>query len=113
MGSEKVSRDLVVVFITAGTEEEAESISQALVERREVACVNIIPGIRSFFWWQGEPDSAEEVLLMAKTRAALLPEVVKVVREIHSYDVPEVIALPVVGGNDGYLRWVVNETEGS
>ena len=113
MSSEEVDRGLVVIFITAGTEQEAENISRVLVERRKVACVNIVPGINSLFRWQGEPDSAEEVLLVAKTRASLLPEVIEVVRETHSYDVPEVIALPVVGGNEDYLRWVVDETDGS
>ncbi|UCH42411.1 MAG: divalent-cation tolerance protein CutA [Dehalococcoidales bacterium] len=113
MSSEKVSRDLVVIFITTGTEQEAESISRALVERRKVACVNTVPVVRSFFWWQGGPDSAEEVLLVAKTQASLVPGVVEVVREIHSYDVPEVIALPIMGGNEDYLKWVVDETEGS
>lgn len=113
MSSEEVDRGLVVVFITAGTEQEAENISRVLVERRKVACVNIVPSIRSLFRWQGEPNSAQEFLLIAKTRASLLPGVVEVVREIHSYDVPEVIALPVVGGNDDYLSWVVDETDGS
>ena len=103
--------DKVVIFITAGTEEEADNIARVLVEQRKAACVNIIPRVRSLFWWQGEPDSAQEILLIAKTRAALLPQLIEAVKEAHSYDVPEIVALPIIGGNEDYLRWIADETE--
>ena len=101
----------VVVFVTTATREEAERIAHLLVERRKVACVNIVPGVNSLFWWQGKLDSAQEVLLIAKTRASLMPQVIGLVKEAHSYSVPEVIALPIVGGNEDYLRWVDQETD--
>ena len=101
----------VVVFVTTATREEAERIAHLLVERRKAACVNIVPGVNSLFWWQGKIDSAQEVLLIAKTRASLMPQVIDLVKEAHSYSVPEVIALPIVGGNEDYLRWVDQETD--
>ncbi len=100
----------VVVFITTGSEEEARSVAMALVERRIAACVNIVAKIESLFWWQGKLDSARESLLIIKTKASLLPEIIDLVKEVHSYEVPEVIALPIVGGNPDYLKWLNEET---
>ena len=104
------NEDKVVVFITVGTEQEAENIARVLIERRKAACINIIPKVRSLFWWQDKLDSAEESLLIAKTRASLVPKVISLVKEVHSYEVPEIIALPVTGGNEDYLKWVADET---
>lgn len=98
----------VVIFITAGTNEEARKVAEVLLKRRKAACVNIVPGVSSFFWWQGKLDSAQEILLIVKTRASLVNEIVSLVREVHSYDVPEVIALPIVGGNQDYLEWIAS-----
>jgi len=103
--------DKVVVLITTTSREEAEGIARLLLDQREVACVNIVPGVHSLFWWQGKLDSAQESLLIAKTRMSLVPRVVDLVRGAHSYTVPEVIALPVVAGNDDYLEWVDQETK--
>ncbi len=99
----------IVVLITTGTPEEAQRIAAVLLEQRKAACVNIIPQVSSRFWWKGKLDSAEESLLIVKTRASLLDEIVALVREVHSYDVAEVIALPVVGGNQDYLDWMGGE----
>ena len=96
----------IVILITSDSIEEADHIARVLLEKKKVACVNILRGIDSYFWWEGKVDSARENLLIAKTRASLLPEVVALVRKIHSYDVPEVIALPIIGGNQDYLEWV-------
>ena len=96
----------VVVFITAASSEEAREIARLLVERRRAACVSILPKVESLFWWQEQLDSATESLLVAKTRASLLPDVVSIVKEVHSYEVPEVVAVPIVGGNPDYLRWM-------
>ena len=104
----------VAVFITTTDDEEARLISQALLEQKKVACANIIAGVGSQFWWQGKIDTENESLLIAKTAASLLDEVVTLVREIHSYDNPEIIALPIVGGSQEYLDWigrVVDEAE--
>ena len=99
----------VVIYVTTGTDEEARELAEALLEQRKAACVNIVPGVRSIFWWQGKLDSAQETLLMLKTKASLVNEVVGLIRKIHSYDVPEIIALPIVGGNRDYLEWIDRE----
>ena len=102
----------VVVFITTDTEREAQKIAEVLLDQKKAACVNILPRVDSRFWWQGEIDSAREYLLVVKTRAALLDEVVNLVKENHSYEVPEVIALPIIGGNPDYLKWIDEEVVG-
>ena len=101
----------VVVFITASTGEEARTVGQALLEHRAAACVNIAPNITSIFWWQDTLETDQEHLLIVKTRASKLAEVVRLVKEIHSYEVPEVIALPIIGGNQEYLEWVGEEVK--
>jgi len=101
----------IVVFITVADEEEARLISRVLLKKRKVACSNIIPGVSSLFWWREKIDSAHESLLVIKTKAALLDEVIQLVKEIHSYDVPEIIALPIIGGNQDYLEWIDGETD--
>ena len=96
----------VVIFITVGTDGEAREIANALLTQRKAACVNIVPGVNSLFWWQDKLDSAQESLLIVKTKASVLNEIVRLVREIHSYDIPEIIALPIIGGNRDYLEWI-------
>ena len=96
----------IVLFITTATAEEAQRISKVLLNQRKAACVNIVPRVSSLFWWQDKLDSAQESLLVIKTKAAQLNEIVRLVKELHSYDVPEIIALPIVGGNQDYLEWI-------
>jgi len=96
----------IVLFITTDTAEEARQISQVLLEQKKAACVNIIPGVNSLFRWDGKVDSARENLLVVKTKASVLDEVIKLVKKAHSYDVPEIIALPIIGGNKDYLDWI-------
>lgn len=100
----------LVVFITTSSYEEARKVADALVSQRKAACVNIVPKVNSLFRWKGKIEDAEESLLVVKTRAKLFPDVVNTVKGIHSYDVPEIIALPVVEGNPDYLKWVEEET---
>jgi len=106
---EEASR--VVVLITTATEEEAHSIAELLLNQRKAACVNIVPRVDSLFRWQGKLDSAQESLLIIKTRASLLPEVIEMVKRAHSYEVPEIIALPIISGNEDYLKWMDGEVE--
>ena len=102
----------VVVLVTVPAASEAEKIADSLVDGRKAACVNIVPQVHSKFRWQGKVDSEEEALLVVKTRDTLLDEVISVVRQNHSYEVPEIIALPIVGGSQDYLDWLTEETEG-
>ncbi len=101
----------VVVLITTANEEEARKIAESLLDRRKAACVNIVPRVDSLFRWEGKLDSAQESLLIVKTRASLLPEIVEMVKRAHGYDVPEIIALPIVSGNADYLRSIDSGVE--
>lgn len=100
----------IVVYITAPNPDEAEKITKALLERRQAACVNTGPGVTSHFWWKDKLETAEEILLIVKSKDSLLPDIIETVRKLSSNDVPEVIALPVTGGNRDYLDWLNQET---
>jgi periplasmic divalent cation tolerance protein len=102
----------VVVLMTAGSQEEADQLAEALVAERLAACVNIVPGMISVYRWQGAIQRDQEWLLLAKSRRDLLDAFVQRVQELHSYDVPEVIALPLEGGSEHYLQWI-DEVTGS
>lgn len=101
----------IVLFITTANTEEAQRISMALLNQRKAACVNIVPKVSSHFWWQGKLDSAQESLLVVKTKASQLSEIIRLVKELHSYETPEIIALPIVGGNQDYLDWIGEEVK--
>ena len=101
--------EYIVVFITTNATGEAQRIAGLLLERRQAACVNIIPKVDSRFWWEGKLDSAQESLLVVKTKASRLPEIINLVKGAHSNTVPEIIALPIVGGNQDYLDWMDKE----
>ncbi len=101
----------VVLLITTPSTAEAQKISRLLLEQRKASCVNIISGVDSLFWWQNKLDSAHESLMVVKTKASLLPEIVELVKAAHSYAVPEIIALPVSGGNPDYLKWMDKEVK--
>jgi periplasmic divalent cation tolerance protein len=96
----------IVVFITASNEDEAAKISRALVEARLAACVNIVKDIRSIYSWQGKIEDEKEVLMILKTQKFLLDSLMKKVKELHSYTVPEIIALPIADGSAEYLKWL-------
>src|SRR4030042_1458245 len=100
----------VVIFITASSYQEAHKISEAFVSQKKAACVNIVPKINSIFTWKGKLEESEESLLIVKTRAKLLPDVVTLVKWLHGYEVPEIIALPIIEGNPDYLEWIDKET---
>ena len=105
----KDSQEYIVVLMTCADEEEGRKIADTLLDRRKAACLGIFPKGESFFWWKGKKDRAEEYLLVAKTRKSLLDELIRLVKEVHSYEVPEIIALPIVGGNPDYLDWLEKE----
>lgn len=96
----------IIILITTGSEEEAHRIADQLLNQRKAACVNIVPKVDSLFWWHGKLDSAQESLIVIKTKASKLKEITELVKRVHSYEVPEVIALPIVGGNEDYLKWI-------
>jgi len=101
----------VVVFITVDSQETAKKIADVLLTERKAACVNIVPALESHYWWQGKKESTQEFLLIVKTQAKLLDELIAIVKKHHPYSVPEIIALPVVGGNEDYLEWINRETK--
>ena len=100
----------IVGFITAKDKEEAQKIADVLVLEKLVACVNIVPSVQSVFWWEGKVDNSEEVLMIFKSRKDLFERIVSSVKSAHSYTVPEIIALPVIDGNQDYLKWVKEST---
>ena len=99
----------IVIFVTTSSEPEAHKIADLLLTKRKAACVNIVPKVESSFWWQGKLDSAQESLLIIKTKTSLLSEIIDLVKTAHSYEVPEIVALPIVGGNKDYLNWIDDE----
>jgi periplasmic divalent cation tolerance protein len=100
----------IVVYITVPSQEVGEQIATMLVENKLAACVNIIPGVLSFYQWKGELEKDDELLLIAKTKAAIFDQLVTEVNKAHPYDVPEVIAIPIVSGSTEYLDWINAET---
>ena len=102
--------NFIVVLITCPTREEAERLSKMILSERLAACVNIISDVYSLFHWHGQIDSADEDLMIVKTRSSLLDKLKIFVQNNHAYDVPEIIALPIIGGSDDYLSWLNSET---
>lgn len=98
--------DAVIVLITAGSGEEAEKIAKALVDDHIAACVNIVPDVRSIFFWEGKTQDAHEALLVCKSKRTQMEKLIGRVKALHSYSVPEIIALPIIAGSSEYLNWV-------
>lgn len=101
-----------LVYITTETPAEARAIGAALVEERLAACVNIIEGMTSIFRWEGKIQQGSETVLIAKTRRELVEPLTARVKEMHGYSCPCVVALPILGGNPDFLRWIEEETSG-
>ncbi|MFC1888700.1 divalent-cation tolerance protein CutA [Thermodesulfobacteriota bacterium] len=102
--------EYAVLLATAGSEEEAKTIADALVSESLVACVNLIAPVRSIYRWKGEICDDREVTMIMKTRTALIDTVAGRIKELHSYEVPEIIALPVLAGLTEYLKWIDEST---
>jgi len=100
--------DYGIALTTAGSQEEAERIARALVERRLAACVNIVPQIKSIYRWQEKIETAQEWLLVIKTTRAAFERVELAIRELHSYDLPECICLAIDDGSKEYLEWIAS-----
>lgn len=105
--------EIVTIFITAGSKEEGERIAKSLVEERLAACANVVFPMRSIYRWKGEICDEEEALLIIKSTKARLQDLIRRVQNLHSYETPEIIALPVIQGSEEYLKWVQEETEGN
>ena len=99
-------KQAVVIFVTTSSSAEAAKIGRALVEEKLVACANIVPQVRSIYRWQGKICDEPEALMVLKTRSGRIQKIIKRVRSLHSYTVPEIIALPIVAGSKEYLRWI-------
>ena len=97
---------VLVVLVTCPSPSVARRLAEQLVRRRLAACVNVVPGLTSFFWWQGTLERASETLLILKTPAPAFAPLQRAILALHPYDTPEIIALPVVAGHAAYLRWV-------
>ena len=104
--------DAVVILVTTPTIDEARKIGNALVEEKLIACANIIPQVESIFYWQDKVCNEKEALMVIKTRKKLIEKIIKRVKALHSYSVPEVIALPIIKGSKDYIKWVKEVTKG-
>jgi len=98
--------DVVMIFCTCGTHDEALTIGGSLVEARLAACVNVLPRVHSIYRWEGKVETAAEVLLIIKTTQERFPGVRDRITQLHTYDTPEIIVLPVIEGLDRYLAWL-------
>ncbi len=103
---------VILVFCTASTEKESLQIAQTLVEREEAACVNVVPMIRSVYRWKGKIASETEQMLLIKTTQALLEDVKKTVKELHSYELPEIVSVSVDDGDKNALAWIASVVKG-
>ena len=99
-----------LVYITTSNAEEAERIGREIVEMRLAACANILSPMHSIFWWEGRVNNATEAVLLLKTTEAHVDAVIETARQLHSYDCPAIVALPIVAGNPAFLEWIENET---
>lgn len=97
---------ICLIYMTAGSEGEAERIGRELVASRLAACVNIIPGMKSIYRWEGELQEDRETVLIAKSTSERLPQLTRRVKALHSYDCPCVVSLPVAGGNQDFIDWI-------
>ena len=104
--------EVIVAFVSAPSEQESLKIAQTLIEERLAACVNLLPKVRSIYRWEDKICDDPECYLIIKTRRELFPHLEERIRALHSYEVPEIIALPIVEGLDSYLAWIGNETKG-
>ncbi len=101
-----MSSDFVLIVVTTASKTEAETIAQILLSKKLIACANIVGPVASHFHWEGKIEQTEEYLILMKTRADLFSKLEEKVRALHSYEVPEILALPIVKGSEAYLEWL-------
>ena len=106
MSVKPLNNQYIVVLVTTSSKQEAENIVQQLLEQKLIACGNIVGPVTSHFHWQGKIDRAEEFLVLMKSRSDLFEKISDAVGKLHSYEVPEVLSLPLVAGSKGYLGWL-------
>ena len=106
-----LSTDYRAVFVTVSSKAEATKIAQVLLTEKLAACVNVIAGVESYFWWDGKIDHATEQLLIIKTTRMKIPELTKSIKRQHSYDLCEIITLPILEGNPDYLKWIAESVK--
>ena len=105
-----VPDDFAVVMVTAPDMDLARRLAKAGLDAKLAACANIVPAIESHYWWEGKLESSKEALVIFKTRQEMLPKLEQIVRDVHSYDTPEFVALPLIAGSRKYLAWIENIT---
>lgn len=99
-----------LIYVTAASKDDAAAIGRKLVEERLCACANVMDGVTSFYWWEGAVQEDAEAVLVAKTREDLVAVVTERIKELHGYDCPCVVALPITAGNKDFLDWIDRET---
>jgi len=104
-----MKEEYIQVFTTTEKKEDAEKIAKALVEKRLAGCIQVVGPIISTYWWKDNVETAEEWLCIIKSKKDIFNELEKSIKEIHPYEVPEIIAMPVVAGSDDYLQWLSKE----
>ena len=102
--------DYILVFCTVPDEKVGKTLAQALLEQRSAACVTISAAAQSYYWWQGKISCDQEYLLIIKSRSKLFSEIKKIILDLHPYEIPEIIAIPMVDGSAEYLEWITEET---
>ncbi len=98
------------VIVTTNDEDEAKTITRKIVEEKLAACANIIPRIHSIYWWEGKIENSEEAMILIKTTEPKIDSLIARVKELHSYDNPEIISLPIEKGSQEYLKWLIEST---
>ncbi len=101
-----LNQQFLIFYVTAPTRSEAEHIARTLVEKKCAACISLVPQVDSFYWWKGVVEAAEEVMLIGKSTIDKKDEIIEVIRSVHSYEVPEIIFVPLFAGHEPYLKWI-------
>ena len=96
----------IIIFVTACNKKEAQKIASSLIRKKLAACVNFVDKVESVFLWESKIEKANEALLIIKSRKEKLPKMIKLIKSLHSYTVPEIVAIPVIAGYKPYLRWI-------